>query len=203
MRDGSGNNQISRVYAFIIALSSVTIDSTLLSAIIAATVAFIILTVDRLVIEPKTWHRRYEIRWLEKQIQVHEWLLTILYACREKAKRQAEKRTNPLPHLLESADIGKLEVIFEKNAYLLGDKLRTTWYDLQGRDTYFELARVRHRDVDNVPPIQTVGGATVEFPPRKHEVISDDLTEMEKQAEDAMATLRSTYRKLTGFAVPT
>jgi hypothetical protein len=181
-------------------LASITVDSTLLSALISAVVAFIIVTADRFFFEARTWHKRYEIRWLEKQIQIHEWLLTILNACREKAKRQAEKSTNRPPHLLESADIGKLENIFEKNAYLLGDSLRKTWLALQGRDQYFELARVRNRDVDVVPPLETPQGP-MQFPPTKHEAVFDDLTEMEKQAETDLACLRLRYRKLTGFAV--
>jgi hypothetical protein len=182
-------------------LTELTIDSTLLAALISAVVAFIVLSADRFVIEPRKWRSRYEIRTLEKAIQVHAWLLSVLKGCREKAQRQAEKRENPPPHLLESADIWKLDDIFERNAYLLSSELKGTWYEMQKRDQYFELARVRHRDVDRPPPVETLGGGRVEFSPTRHEAIADDLTEMEKQAVADLKRLQTKYGKLTRLRI--
>jgi hypothetical protein len=184
-----------------------SIDSNLLSAIIAAVVAFTILFLDRIFIEPRKWTSRYEIRTLEKALEVHGWLLSVLNACEEKAKRQAEKRATPPSHLLESADILQLEGIFGKKAYLLSERLKQTWYDLQRKDAYFGMMKVRNRETIPLEPIVSRNPWPSPFvlTPRsmKHEIIDADLTDMQKQAEADFAALKSRYTKLTRFKPPT
>jgi hypothetical protein len=161
-----------------------SIDPNILSAIIAAVVAFIVLLLDKLLIEPRKWTARYEIRTLEKALEAHGWLLSVLKACEEKAKRQAEKRANPPPHLLESADILQLEEIFGKKAYLLSEKLKQTWYDLQRKDAYFEMMKVRNQETIPIPPlIPDTMFASITPQSVKHQVVAADLMEMQKQAE--------------------
>ena len=120
---------------------------TLTAAVVSAVVAFAILGLDRFLIEPRKWRVRYVVRQLEKSIQVHAWLLSILRACQEKAKRTPEVEAK-LPHLLESDDVRKLEDIFEKNAYSLSKELKQTWYDAQRKDTTFLFDAVKHRGQD-------------------------------------------------------
>jgi hypothetical protein len=154
---------------------------------------------DRFFIEPRKWLKRYQTRVYEESIELHCWLISILKACREKAKRQEDKRTKPIqPHLLESADIWKLEEILEKKGYLLSDALKRRWYDLQRQDQMFEMMRVRYRDQDKFPAFKTPQGE-IEMPAMRHEVISVDLTDMEKQAGDDLGTLQDRYERLTGF----
>jgi hypothetical protein len=139
-------------------------------------------------VEPKKWISRYGIRSLEKALEVHGWLLSVLRACVEKARRQ-EGTEKAGPHLLESSDIWTLETIFGKRAYLLSDRLNQTWYDLQRKDAYFEMTRVKHREPIDLP------GAS----PMIHEMVGADLTEMQKQVEADFAALRSRYEKMTGL----
>lgn len=182
---------------------AVPIDPTLVAAIVSAIVAFAVLGLDRLFIEPRKWLRRYETRMDERAIALHCWLISILKACREKAKRQEEQRSKPSePHLLESADIWKLEEIFEKKSYLLSDALKRKWYDLQRKDEFFEMIRVRHREEYKFPLLKTPQGELLgEFqgPTMRHEVVGADLTDMEKQAEDDLAALQDRYERLAGF----
>jgi len=175
------------------------VDPTLVAAVVSAIVAFAILGLDRFFIEPRKWVKRYQTTVVEQSIEVHCWLISVFKACRQKAKRQEEKRTKPIqPHLLESADIWKLEEILEKKAYLLSDALKSKWYDLQRQDQFFEMMRVRYREERKFPTFKTPHGE-MEMPAMKHEVISVDLTEMEKQAEDDLAALQDRYERLTGF----
>jgi hypothetical protein len=177
----------------------VPVDPTLLAAVVSAIVAFAVLGLDKFFIEPRKWLNRYHTRVDEEAIGVHSWLISILKACREKAKRQIKEGSKPAqPHLLESADIWKLEEIFEKKAYLLSDALKRTWYDLQKHDKSLELTHVRYRDEVMLPTIKT---PTIDFhsPPMRYNVIAVDLTSMEKQAEDDLASLQGRYERMTGF----
>jgi len=154
---------------------SVVIDSTLLAALVSAVVAFIILTLDRFLIEPRKWRSRYEIRALEKALETHNWLVSVLKVCQQKAKRQTERKFS---HVLEREDILNLEEIFERKAWLISEELRQTWYDLQGKDTYFEMMSVKSRE---------------------RKLTAADLTKMQEQAQSDSAQLQSRYRELTGF----
>jgi hypothetical protein len=175
------------------------VDPTLLAAVVSALVAFAVLGLDKFFIEPRKWLKRYQIRVVEKAIGLHWWLISILKACREKAMRQIEEGSKPAqPHLLESADIWKFEEIFEKKSYLLSDALKSKWYGLQRQDKFFELIRVRYRDQDKFPTVKTPQGE-MEMPAMRHEVISVDLMDMEKQAENDLANLQDRYQRLTGF----
>jgi len=179
-------------------LSTVTLDSTEAAALVSAVVAFIILILDRLLIEPRKWKLRYKIQSLEKRLEVHGWLISVLKGCQEKAKRQGGAPGET--HLLESIDIINLEKIFGNKAYLLSDELKKTWYDLQAKDAYFEMMRVRKGEVDEAAPVNLVGGGTVQPPPVKHEIIGGDLTAMQIQAEADSAKSQNRYDKLTGLA---
>ena len=89
---------------------------------------------------------------------------------------------------------------FGKRAYLLSDRLRQTWYDLQRKDKYFGMAGVKHRRTIKFPSLTKEFGAA---PPLEltEETIGSDLTEMQKQAETDFAELRSRYTKMTGFSL--
>jgi len=174
------------------------VDPTLLAAVVSAIVAFAVLGLDKFFIEPRKWLKRYQTRVWEESIELHYWLISILSACKEKGKRQEENRVKPIQHLLESADIWKLEEIFEKKTYLLSDALRSKWYDLQKQDQFFEMMRVRYRDEDRFPSFKTPQGE-MEIPAMKHELLSVDLTDMEKQAKDDLVRLQDRYERLTGF----
>jgi hypothetical protein len=175
------------------------VDPTFLAAVVSAIVAFAVLGLDKFFIEPRKWLKRYQIRVDEKAIGLHWWLISILKACREKAMRQIEEGSKPVqPHLLESVDIWKLEEIFEKKAYLLSDALKRKWYDLQRQDKFFELIRVRYRDEDRFPTVKTPQGE-LQVPSMRHEVIAIDLTSMEKQAEEDLASFQGRHERLTGF----
>jgi hypothetical protein len=123
--------------------SSIDLQPALVAALVSGFITILGLYLDRYVIEPRKWYSRYLIEELGKQQRILDWLVSVLGACREKAKRLE----NPPKHLLESSDIMKLETIFEKNAYLLSPDLLQTWSDLQKTDTAFLLDQVRHREV--------------------------------------------------------
>lgn len=164
---------------------SAALDPTLTAALVSAIVAVSILAIDRLWIEPRKWRRRYEIRWRQKQIEVHQWLLSVLAACRHKAgripRREGESERT-YTHLLESDDVQKLEDIFEKRAALLSDELKGTWYDLQEEDRTFLLDQTKHRE-----PMAT--GADW-FPALRHRVFVANLAKMERQAWDDLQNIR-------------
>jgi len=185
-----------------VCLSTVTLDSTEVAALVSAVVAFIILIADRLFIEPRKWKSRYKIQSLEKKLEVHGWLISVLKGCQEKEKRQGGAPPGET-HLLESSDIINLEKIFGSKAYLLSDKLKETWYDLQAKDTYFEMMRVRTAEVEqqqpvNLRPTTTMPASTMQLPPIRHDIIGADLTEMQTQAESDLTKLQDEYDKLTG-----
>jgi hypothetical protein len=163
---------------------------TLTAAIVSAVVAFAILGLDRFLIEPRKWRVRYVVRQLEKSVQLHAWLVSVLRACQEKAKRTPDVEAK-LPHLLESDDVRKLEDIFEKNAYFLSSELKQTWYDAQRKDTTFLFDAVKHRDKIGAP---TVLGSM------EHRVVSIDLTEMQNRAETEVSFVIQVHRNLTRFA---
>ena len=71
-----------------------------------------------------------------------------------------------------------LEEIFEKKAWLLSEELRQTWYDLQGKDTYFEMMSIKSEE---------------------RKLTAADLAKMQEQAQSDLAQLQSRYRELTGF----
>jgi hypothetical protein len=163
---------------------------TLTAAVVSAVVAFAILGLDRFLIEPRKWRVRYVVRQLEKSVQVHGWLVSVLRACQEKAKRTPEVEAK-LPHLLESDDVRKLEDIFEKNAYSLSKELKQTWYDAQRKDTTFLFDAVKHRDKIGAPTI---------FGSVEHRVVSVDLTEMQEKTEIELEFTLKVHRNLTRFA---
>lgn len=87
---------------------------------------------------------------------------------------------------------------FGKRAYLLSDRLRQTWYDLQRKGRYFGMAVLKHRRTMKFPSLAKDFGAA---PPLElaEETIGSDLTEVQKQAETDFAELRSRYTKMIGF----
>ena len=105
-----------------------------------------------------------------------------------------------MPHLLESSDIWTLEEIFGKKAYLLSDRLRQTWYDLQKRDTYFNMMGVKHRRTIHKFSSMKLG-QSIQLPGREiiEETFGANLTDMQKQAEADFNELRSRYTKMSGF----
>lgn len=164
---------------------SVALDPTLTAAFVSAIVAILILAIDRFWIEPRKWRRRYEIRWRQKQIEVHQWLLSVLAACRYKAGRIPHQQGEPertYTHILESDDVQKLEDIFEKRAALLSDELKQTWYDLQKKDTTFLLDQTKHRE-----PMTT---GVDWFPALKHKVFAANLGAMERRVLDDLDAIR-------------
>ena len=163
------------------AWNGISADSTVWAAAVSAVVAFLILAIDRLWIEPRKWRSRYQVKSLEAAIEIHEWLVSVLKACREKAERTPQRPDKP-PHLLESDDIRKLEDILEKKAYLLSKKLKQTWYEAHRKDKTFLLDGVKHRD-------------------RDFRVLSIDLAEMQKQAETDLSELQSRYEKMTKLSL--
>jgi hypothetical protein len=170
-----------------------TIVSVLISTVVTLFVVY--------VVEPKKWRSRYGVKALEKALEVHGWLVSILRACQEKAKRQ-EGATDKEPHLLESSDIWTLEEIFGKKAYLLSDRLKQTWYDLQRKDKYFAMVGAKYRRTTKSSPITVKEGEMeIGVPPLEltQETCGSDLTEMQKEAEADFAGLQSRYAKMTGF----
>jgi len=146
-----------------------------LSGIISALVAFVILVIDRFLIEPRIWHSRYKLRSLEKSLEVYGWLISVLKVCQQKAKRQTQEK---FTHLLEKGDILNLEEIFEKKkAYLLSERLRQTWYDLQKEDTYFVMMKIKNGEP-------------------QFKLTAADLTKMQEQAETDFDQLQSRYNAL-------
>jgi hypothetical protein len=162
-------------------------DTNVLAAVVSAVVSIFIWILFQFRIEPRRWKSRYEIRSLERKLEVHGWLISVLKACEEKARRQQSK-TGSQTHLMETSDILQLEGVFGRKAYLLSEKLRQTWYELQRKDTYFEMMRVKNRE--------TMGLAGA--PQMKHELTLGDLTEMQRCAERDFADLQGRYITLTG-----
>lgn len=112
-----------------------SIDPNVLSAIIAAVVAFIILFLDRYFIEPRIWRKRNEILSLEKTLEVYGSLVTILKSCNYRAFMQNGARPTDL-YNVDRHDIGELEVIFERKGYLLSNELRKEWETLHGNQSH-------------------------------------------------------------------
>jgi hypothetical protein len=105
-----------------------------------------------------------------------------------------------MPHLLESSDIWTLEEIFGKRAYLLSDRLKQTWYDLQKKDTFFTMLGVKHRrTIFKGPSVKIDESTILPTTETKEEVIGADLTEMQKQAEDDFHQLQARYARVSGF----
>ena len=170
---------------------SVALDPTLTAALVSAIVAVLILAIDRFWIEPRRWRKRYETKWRQKQIEIHQWLLSVLVACRHKAGRipsQEGKPERTYTHLLESDDVQKMEDIFEKKAALLSDQLKQAWYDLQREDSTFLQDRTKHRE-----PMMT---GVDWFPALKHRVFVANLVNMERQATEDLQAIR---RELFGI----
>jgi hypothetical protein len=158
--------------------ASTGLDPTVTAALVSAAISIIVWAAYVYSIEPNRWYSRYQITFLEKQVRVLGWLISILNACEEKAKR-LEKPT--APHLLESDDVHKLEEIFEKNSYLLDPDLEQTWYDLQRGDTEFLLDATKRHE-------RTASSAEVDAP--RYKVALVDLTLMQDYAESWYETLR-------------
>ena len=154
------------------------IDSTLLSAIIAAFVAICILFVDRVFIEPRTWKKRYEIRSLEKALETHGWLISILASCHAKVQMLIKEGIKQVSadYYVDTNDIRKLELIFEKKAYLLSDRLKELWIEL-------------HTTVPQFAELK-LGTILILYLP---------LKSIQDQAEKDFSEYQELYKKLTRF----
>ena len=126
----------------------ITIDPNLVSAIIAAVVAFIVLFLDRLFIEPRKWKRRYEIRATEKALEVYGPIVTILKRCHERAVRNqvAPERQ----YTLDRADLTRLKEIFETKAFMLSNVVQVSWNSMYAANAELitELLGYSSNDVD-------------------------------------------------------
>jgi hypothetical protein len=158
--------------------TTVTIDANLLSALIAAAVALVVLLLDKLVIEPRKWKKRYEIRSLEKTLEVYGALVTILKTCHTRALMQNAPST--AQYTVNLNEISQLEVIFERKRYLLSEQLCTQWENLEKYEPQLgELKTGAISDL-NLP-----------------------LKEMRGVAEREFAGYTKRYEELTGFEPPT
>ena len=164
----------------------ITLDPNIWVPLVSVLVSVSVTLLIVFLVEPHKWRSRYEIKSLEKSVGGHGYLVSVLEACKEKAKRTPE-RPDKKSHLLEGDDVRKLEDIFEKRAYLLSKELRQTWYDFQAKDTTFLMDKTKHRDAAS-----TAFGA-------KFIMFESDLAEMQRQAEDDLAKLRERYAGKTGI----
>lgn len=158
--------------------TATSLNPNLLSALIAAVVAFIVLLLDKLFIEPRKWKKRYEIRTLERALEVHGSLITILRECHQRALLQNVSAN--AQYNVNLADLYALQSIFQRKSYLLSQQLRTQWENLQGSQSH-------------LPELMEAQVASLNLP----------LREMRELAERDFEAYSKRYAKLTDFKPPT
>jgi len=162
------------------------------SALFVALVSIVIFVIGSLLVEPWKWRKRNEIRRLEKTLETYGWLISVLKGSAAKGRRFPTHGTNPEPYVLEAKDILQLDEIFGVKAYLLSEKLKETWREVQEKDTGFVIESTRHRDTIPIP--QTKSNWPVEM---KQGAMQIDLSEMQRQAESDFTVLEQRYMYLT------
>jgi len=161
-----------------LSLSTTSIDTTIYSALISAVVAFIILALSKFLIEPRQWRSRYEIRSLEKALEVHGSLIAVLDGCHGKALLANVHAT--AQYRVDSHDIRELETIFERKSYLLSEALREQWSNLHLSQSHFGALKAGTY-------------ASLDLP----------LKDMRDLAETDFKAYSERYAKLTSFKPPT
>jgi len=155
------------------------VDSTIIAATVSAIVAFVILVISNFLIHPRRWKRNLKVKTLERRLEVYGALLTILDSMAEKAKRQAKEEEKYEPHTMENPyDYYRLSKIFERENYLLSDKLSQLWLQFIQRDTYFAVYR----------PIK-----------EGHGLLDANFTDMHALVRKEYAELKQQYKKITGI----
>lgn len=155
------------------------VDSTIIAATVSAIVAFVILVISNFLIFPRRWKRNLKVKNLERRLEVYGALLTILDSMAEKAKRQAKGGEKYEPHTMENPfDYHRLLKIFERENYLLSDKLSQLWLQFIQRDTYFAVYRSLKEG---------------------HGLLDANFADMHTLVREEYAELKQQYKKITGI----
>jgi hypothetical protein len=68
------------------------LQPAIISAIVSASVAIVVLLWREYNIEPQRWRKNVQVAHLQKQLEIYGALVTLLEACRVKAKRHLKNK---------------------------------------------------------------------------------------------------------------
>ena len=113
--------------------------SAIIAAMVSTAISVVIFLVREKKIEPGRWKKNIEFKHLEKQLETHGMLLTMLESFAQRAKRQDVGGSSGIPHLLQfPTDLDKIKEIFEKSRYLLPKELVDEYLSMVRKDECFQ-----------------------------------------------------------------
>ena len=165
--------------------SNISVDSTIVAAVVSATISVAILVVSSFIIQPRRLRHSWKVEYLEKRLEVYGTLNTILDSMQVKTERQPvnlpdESKTYTF-QMENPFDYNRLLAILEKKNYLFSKEISELWLKVLKDDKHFSI-------YDSLR-----GG---------HGLTLADFNDMQERTKKEYSDLKTQYEKLTGIKLP-
>ncbi len=138
----------------LVALAVILQNLLIVSALISLAVSLVVLGLDKLLLTPKARKRAYELRDLEKRLDVLGELVALLRATGKKANAFWRESQTPdakrLSHYIEQHDLKALDCLFGEKARLMPPKLADLWTDQLRQDIGHTIDEKRNRTLSSI-----------------------------------------------------
>lgn len=155
----------------------ISIDSTIVAALVSAIIAFVILGVSSLVDQPRKLKNRLKIDFLEKQLGAYGALVALINSLQAKSQRTEflRKQVEYKFTMENPYDYKRLLNLIEKQNYLFSKNIAESWTKFLEKDIHFSLMS------------------------NKGNTLGVDLKEMQELAVKEYDELKVQYEKLTNI----